>query len=258
MEDEFKDTWAVILGASGGLGLASAKKLAAHGMNLCLVHRDRKSNLSEFASEVKKLKEHGVEVFPFNQDVLKAETLENVSSVLPKKSVRLLLHSIARGSVKPMLGTENNTLTNEDLRITVDAMALSWFNWTQAFVHSGLFQDNARNIAFTSEGNTKALPNYGAVSVAKAALEALMRQMAVEFAPVGVRTNCIQAGVTKTKSFGMIPGNEKIAAYTLQRNPFQQLTQPENVGDAVYLLCKDEADWINGTILKVDGGESLR
>ncbi len=120
------------------------------------------------------------------------------------------------------------------------------------------FSDKARNIAFTSEGNTKVWPGYAAVSAAKAVLEALMRNMAMELAPLGITTNCIQAGTTKTPSFLIIPGSNELAAMAKKRNPFNRLTTPEDVANAVYLLCKKEAGWINGTIVKVDGGESLR
>jgi enoyl-[acyl-carrier protein] reductase I len=55
----------------------------------------------------------------------------------------------------------------------------------------------------------------------------------------------------------MIPDSEKIMAMTEKRNPFNRLTTPEDVADVVYLLCKSEAKWITGTVIKVDGGESL-
>jgi enoyl-[acyl-carrier protein] reductase III len=55
----------------------------------------------------------------------------------------------------------------------------------------------------------------------------------------------------------MIPGNEKIKKYSLFRNPFKRLTIPEDVANVVYLLCKDEASWINGSIIPVDGGEHI-
>ena len=151
-----------------------------------------------------------------------------------------------------------NALTKDDFEITTTAMGTSWYIWTQALIKNDLFRGKARNIAFTSEGNTRVWNGYGAVSVAKAALEALMRQMAVEFAPLDITTNCLQAGVTRTPSFDMIPQSDELAKRTKSRNPFGRLTKPEDVANAVYLLCKKEADWINGTILKVDGGESLR
>jgi len=200
----------------------------------------------------------GAQVLTFNQDALKPEIMAEVISEIPNNSVKILLHSIAKGSLKPLTGSSKEQLTKEDLVITINAMALSWLDWTQALIKENKFTDTARNIAFTSEGNTKALTHYGAVSVAKASLEALMRQMAVELASLGITTNCIQAGVTQTKSFNMIPGSEHLAIHAQKRNPFKRLTTPEDVANAVYLLAKKEAQWVNGTILKVDGGESLR
>ncbi len=75
---------------------------------------------------------------------------------------------------------------------------------------------------------------------------------------MGIKANCIQAGITATRSLEMIPGNDKLKAHALKRNPSGRLTTPEDVADATYLLCMEEAKWITGTIIKVDGGESLR
>lgn len=256
-KNEFKGNWALILGGSSGLGLASARKLAEHGMNICIVHRDRKSNLAAFEKEILKMKTHGIEILSFNKDALIKQTMAEVVAALPSKSVKLLLHSIAKGSVKSMRSNDNS-LTKEDVEITSYAMGTSWYVWTQELIRNEVFSPKARNVAFTSEGNTRVWKGYGAVSVAKATLEALMRQMAVAFAPLGISTNCIQAGVTRTPSFDMIPESDELAALAKNRNPFSRLTRPRDVANALYLLCKDEANWINGTILKVDGGESLR
>jgi NAD(P)-dependent dehydrogenase (short-subunit alcohol dehydrogenase family) len=256
-KNEFNGDWALILGGSSGLGLATAKKLASHGMNICIVHRDRKSNLPTFEKEVSKMIAEGVEVRSFNVDAMKSESIEKVVAELSAKPVKLLVHSIAKGSVKPMYPSEN-ALTKDDFDITSTAMGTSWYTWTQVLIKNELFSQKARNIAFTSEGNTRVWKGYGAVSVAKATLEALMRQMAVEFSHLDITTNCIQAGATRTPSFDMIPQSDELAKLAKERNPFGRLTKPEDVANAVYLLCKKEADWINGTILKVDGGESLR
>ena len=137
-------------------------------------------------------------------------------------------------------------------------MATSWYEWTQALIKQNKFADSARNLAFTSEGSTRVWPGYAAVSAAKSVLESLMRSMAVELASINITSNCIQAGTTQTASFNMIPGSEKLAKMSKMRNPFKRMTQAEDVAKVVFLLCKDEAKWINGTIIKVEGGESLR
>jgi enoyl-[acyl-carrier protein] reductase III len=256
-KSEFNGDWALILGGSSGLGLATAKKLASHGMNICIVHRDRKSNLSKFEKDISEMIAEGVEVLSFNIDAVKKESMDKVLAELSDKPIKLLLHSIAKGSVKPMYPSEN-ALSKDDFNITTTSMGTSWYIWTKALIEQKLFSEKARNIGFTSEGNTRVWQGYGAVSVAKATLEALMRQMAVEFAPLDITTNCLQAGATRTPSFNMIPNSDELAKLAKHRNPFGRLTKPEDVANAVYLLCKKEADWINGTILKVDGGESLR
>lgn len=255
---EFENQWAIILGGSSGLGLASAKKLASQGMNICIVHRDRKINLDAFEKEVKKMESFGVTVKTFNQDALNNEVRNQIIQQFSKNSVKLLLHSIAKGSLKKMYGDENEVLSKQDFDITIHAMATSWYEWTQALIQNNSFAKNARNIAFTSEGNNRVWPGYGAVSTAKSVLESLMRNMAVELAQIEITTNCVQAGTTETPSFSVIPGSKELAEMAKKRNPFNRLTKPEDVANMVYLLCKKEADWVNGTIIKVDGGESLR
>jgi len=248
---------ALILGGSSGLGLATAHKLASAGFNIVIVHRDRKSNISTFNTEVKCMLSNGVSVKTFNKDALKEDTIDEVLHEIKDKSVLVLIHSIAKGSLKSMANTDA-ILSKTDLDITLHAMATSWWQWTAALIKQHKFSAHARNIAFTSEGNTKVWPGYGAVSAAKATLEALMRQMAVELAPQGITTNCIQAGTTETPSFTMIPESDRLAEMAKKRNPFGILTTPEDVANAVWLVCQEEGKWINGIVLKVDGGESLR
>ena len=261
-EFEYQNYWALILGGSSGLGLASAKKLAAHGMNIIVIHRDLKENLPEIEESFEQIKQHEVKLHTFNVDAVRKEKRENlleeISEILgPKGKIRTLLHSISKGNLKSMLG-EEPTLKNDDFQLTIDAMAISLYDWVKIVFNANLFAKDARVISFTSEGNTKAWKDYAAVSAAKVALEAITRSIALEFAPKGIRANCIQAGVTVTRSFQMIPGYETLRVHALKRNPFKRLTTPSDVGNAVYLLSKDEASWITGTIIPVNGGEHLK
>jgi len=99
---------------------------------------------------------------------------------------------------------------------------------------------------------------YAAVAAAKVALESVSRSIAVEMAHLGIRSNIVQAGVTDTPSLRMIPGSEQLLNNARERNPQGRLTQAEDVANVVYLLSTEEASWITGTVIKVDGGESLR
>jgi enoyl-[acyl-carrier protein] reductase III len=261
-EFQDKNYWAIILGGSSGLGLATAKKLAKLGMNICVVHRNSRAQIQEIEKHFDEIREENIAFMSFNVDALNSEKREIVLSEIKEKlglngKVKTLVHSIAKGNLKPMVSDDLQRLQNDDFQITINAMAISLYDWFQAIFDKKLFADDARIVSFTSEGNTKPWKNYAAVSAAKVTLEAISRNIALEFAPFGIRSNCIQAGVTNTASLNMIPDSESIKNHTLKRNPFGKLTTPDDVANVVYLLNKDEASWINGTILKVDGGESL-
>ena len=252
--------WALVLGGSSGLGLASALKLARHGMNICIIHRNSKSEMKMIEKDFDQFKRCGIEFLSFNADASKAEKrsfiISGLKDVISRRKVRCLIHSISKGNLKPMIG-ESAELQNDDFLITLHHMALNLYEWVKEVFRNDLFAPDGRVISFTSEGNKKAIKNYGAVSTAKAALEAITRNIALEFAPYGIRANCIQAGITDTRSLRMIPGSEKMKMQAMERNPFQKLTTPEDVANVVYLLCRDEASWINGAIIPVDGGESF-
>ncbi len=257
-----KNEWAVVLGGSSGLGLASARKLASQGLNICIMHRDKKSDIPRLLSEIDFMKSQGVEVLTYNIDATREDKRTETITDLTLKfqalgKVKTLIFSIARGNLKPMQSDQEAVLQSDDFKITIDAMAISMYDWVKEIFRADLFSEDARVISFTSEGNQRAWKNYAAVSAAKAALEAISRSIALEFAPFGIRSNCIQAGVTETQSFLMIPDHEAIREHTLKRNPYQRLTTPEDVADVVYLLCRDESQWINGAILPVDGGERI-
>lgn len=261
-EFQNKNYWALILGGSSGLGLATAKKLANHGMNICVIHRNSRTQEDEINNEFDKIRVEGVQFKSFNVDAFKPEKRDQIIAELKdifgsQGKIRTLVHSVAKGNLKPMISENTATLKNDDFNVTINAMAISLYDWTKAVFEAELFAGDTRVISFTSEGNTKAWKHYAAVSAAKVTLEAITRNIALEFAPFGIRANCIQAGVTDTTSFRMIPGSDKIKEHSLNRNPFNRLTQPEDVANAVYLLSKDEASWINGCVIPVDGGEHI-
>jgi NAD(P)-dependent dehydrogenase (short-subunit alcohol dehydrogenase family) len=95
------------------------------------------------------------------------------------------------------------------------------------------------------------------VAAAKVALESVARSIAVEMSPYGVGCNVVQAGVTETPALAAIPGSDHLKAQARTRNPFGRLTTPRDVANAIYLLSRDEAAWINGEVIRVDGGEHI-
>jgi enoyl-[acyl-carrier protein] reductase I len=261
-----KNYWAVILGGSSGMGLAAARRLAREGMHLCVLHRDRRQQQRALEPVWAELRQQGVELQTHNLNALLADNRKRVVAALREQAggrVRLLLHSIARGNLRrlaPEAGEaagEARLAGPDDFALTLQAMATSYYEWAGSLFEAGLFAADARCLALTSEGSQRAWPHYAQVGTAKAALEALSRSMAREFGPHGIRSNLIQAGITDTPSLRLIPGQERLLEHARRRNPLGRLTRPADVANVIYLLCTDEASWINAAIVPVDGGEKI-
>ena len=264
-----KNYWALILGGSSGIGLAAAKKLAKEGMNLILVYRERRSREEEVKQEFAAIEASGNTVLHFNADATNAEKIEvlitEIASKIGEGRIRVLLHSIAKGNLKTMteppadsdVNYPPNRLGVTDFTLTSESMAFSILPWTNALLEQGLFAAKSRVIALTSAGDYRVWKGYAAVAAAKSALESIIKYIAIEYAHKGINANLIEAGVTVTPSMQLIPGSEKIITDLEQKHPKGGLTQPEYIADTIYLLCLEEANWINGARLKADGGEHL-
>ena len=136
-------------------------------------------------------------------------------------------------------------------------MGNSLLYWTQKLYGEDLIANGSRIMGLTSEGNYLALEGYGPVSVAKVAMEAIIRQIGWELGEFGITANAIQAGVTPTRALTKITkGWEAWVENTKKRNPMGRTTTPEDVARTISMLLQPEADFINCSIIYCDGGES--
>jgi NAD(P)-dependent dehydrogenase (short-subunit alcohol dehydrogenase family) len=265
-EHRFKPTdWAVILGASSGFGGATAVELARHGMNIFGVHLDRQATMPAVEKIIKDITHTGSKAVFYNinaADAIKRnETLDDIQERFGKHSsdtVRVLVHSLAFGTLKPFIAKKpEEAVSQAQMEMTIDVMANSIVYWVQGLIFRSLMKRGGRIFGMTSSGGHSVLPNYGAISAAKAALESHIRQLAMELGPMEITANALMAGVTDTPALRKIPGYQKMLDVARAKNPAGRLTTPEDVAKAIALLCDENASFLSGNVVGVDGGEDI-
>jgi NAD(P)-dependent dehydrogenase (short-subunit alcohol dehydrogenase family) len=257
--------WALILGASSGFGEATALALAAAGYDICGVHLDRRQGMARVEEIRRRISENGRQALFFNvnaaDDEQRARVIAELSNVLGDSGhVRVMLHSLAFGTLKPFLAPDPaDAISRRNMEMTLDVMAHSLVYWAQDVWRAGLFGEGSKVYAMTSEGSTRVIASYGAVSAAKCALESHCRQLAMEFARLGsgVTINAIRAGVTQTPALMQLPEAEDLIDHAMRRNPMGRLTTVDDVAQAIVKLSGDGTHWMTGNVLGVDGGELI-
>lgn len=262
-----EDKWALILGASSGFGAATALALAKEGMHIFGVHLDRRATLPNVekiqTTITDQYKRHAV-FFNVNaaDEVERSKVITEIIAALKQQSVvqplKVLLHSLAFGSLRPYIAEERSEeIHSRQMTTTLDVMAHSLVYWVQDLVRMNLLGKSSKIFSLTSAGNHRVWPSYGAVSAAKVALESHSRQLAMELAPKGIAVNCIQAGVTDTPALRKIPDHEAMIQHSQHTNPSGRPTTPDDIAEALVGLSIAESHWLTGNVIVVDGGEDL-
>ena len=238
--------WAVILGASSGFGAAASLELAKSGINILGVHFDRRTAMPSIRKLRAKIRAAGVKEIYFNINAADDAKREEALLILKKETkgvkypVKLLMHSLAFGSLVPYVGKKGeNNILKKQMELTLDVMAHSLVYWTQALISHRLIGAGGQILSMTSAGSHIVWHAYGAVSAAKAALESHTRQLAVE--------------LTTRK----IPSNEKIIEAAMRVNPNGRLTKPQDVAKIITMIANHSTSWMTGNIIRVDGGEDI-
>ncbi|HLF78308.1 MAG TPA: SDR family oxidoreductase [Dehalococcoidia bacterium] len=256
--------WALILGASSGFGGATAVELARNGFDIFGVHLDLRHTLPAAQAVIKAIEDEGRRAVYFNVNAADEGKRAGVIDAIVKETavdgsfVRVLMHSLAFGALLPTIADDAKSALNQrQMEMTIDVMGNSLIYWAQDLASHGLLRKGSRIFAMTSSGSTRVIRSYGAVSAAKAALEAHIRQLAVELAPLGVTANAIRAGVTDTPALRRIPEGPALLERVREANPGGRATTPEDVAKAIAVFTDERLQWMTGNVIGVDGGEEI-
>ena len=159
----------------------------------------------------------------------------------------ILVSNAATGVLKPVL-----EMSLKHWRWCLETNALALALLAQRAVP--LMPAGGRIVAMSSLGANRAIPGYGFIGASKAALESLVRTLAQELGPRGIRVNAVSAGVVDTDALRFFPNREALLSSFAERAPAGTVLTAEDVAGAVYLLCLPEAAMVTGHTLVVDGG----
>jgi len=240
----------LVTGGARGIGRAISKRLAAQGATVCFNYLRNREAAAEAAKEISAV---GPEPFGVRANVADDEHVDRMFGEIEEKFGKLdiLVSNAALGVLKPV--TE---LREKDWRWTMDINARALVTLAKRAIP--LMGDRGGSIvAVSSLGATHAIPFYGAVGASKAALEALVRHLAIENAEKGIRVNVVSGGAVDTDALKFFPNREEILNDSLERTPAGRLVEPDDMADAVLFLVSDLAKMVHGQTLIVDGGTSI-
>jgi enoyl-[acyl-carrier protein] reductase III len=233
-----------ITGGSRGIGRAIALRLARDGAKRVAIGYFRSDSAAEQTAE--ELRALGAEATLVRGNVSSQRVLDEVAALGP---LDVLVHNAASGVSRPALEAEDK---HWDWTMNTNARALLQL----ARVAAPHMPNGSSIVAISSLGASRVLDNYTLVGTSKAALESLVRYLAVELAPA-IRVNAVSGGVVETDALAAFPNREEMLAAGAA-NPVGRLVTPDDIAGAVAFLCSADAAMIRGQTLIVDGGFSLR
>ncbi len=238
---------AIVTGGNSGLGFATAKKLCDNGIKTYIIGRT-KEKTEEACQEI------GPNAIPVIFDLNNLAGISAMIADLTKEAPIDILVNNAGINLKK----EFTDVTDEDFFSVIHTNLLSVFAISREVVKNMKNNNGGSIINISSMASQYGIPKVIAYSSSKGAIEAMTRAMAVELAQFGIRVNCIAPGFIKTKmSSKALDNDPERKNKVLGRTPMGFLGEPEDIADAAYFFATAESKYVTGTVLAVDGGNSI-
>jgi enoyl-[acyl-carrier protein] reductase III len=234
----------LVTGGTRGIGLAIALRLVRDGAARVVLGYMRNDGAAAAAAE--QVRTAGAEPVLVRGNVSSARVIAELAATGP---YRVVVHNAATGVARPALETDDK---HWDWTLNANARALL----ALARAAAPAMEAGSSIVAISSLGSHRVLDNYVLIGTSKAALESVVRYLAVELAPRGIRANAVSAGVVKTGALEHFPNKDEMLR-SVERTPAGRLVDPDDVAAAVSFLCSDDAAMVCGQTLIVDGGFSL-
>jgi enoyl-[acyl-carrier protein] reductase III len=242
---------ALVTGASRGIGRATALRLAREGADVAVGFFRNREGAEKTVAEIEEMGSRAVAVRAHIGDPDKLLELVDVT-IRELGSPTILVSNAASGVLRPLA-----EMDPKGWQWTMDVNARALVLLAQATREGMRAAGGGSIVALSSLGSARVLPAYGAVGASKAAIEAVVRYLAVEGATDGIRANAVSAGVVDTDALRHFPDREGMLAHAADRTPAGRNLTPDDVASSVCFLCSDDAWMIRGETLRVDGGYSL-
>jgi enoyl-[acyl-carrier protein] reductase III len=235
----------LVTGGTRGIGKAIALRFASLGARKVALGYLRNDSAAESAAD--ELRAAGAEPVLVRGNVASDRVVEEFASHGP---YGVVVHNAATGVIRSALETEDK---HWDWTLATNARALL----SLARACAPQMDPGSSIVGISSLGSMRVLENYVLVGTSKAALESVVRYLAVELAPRGIRVNAVSAGVVETGALDHFPNREQMLHAAQARTPAGRMVEPDDVAGAVAYLCSPDAEMVRGQTLIIDGGYSL-
>jgi enoyl-[acyl-carrier protein] reductase III len=241
---------AVVTGGSRGIGRAICLRLAAAGANVVVNYFVNREAADKTAADIRS---SGVQAHVVQADMKDPAQIRKLFSEVEARfgGIDILVSNAASGVFRPV---NDLSVKHWDWMMNTHPRAFLLCAQTALPLMRGR---RGRMLAVSSIGSQRTIPQYAGMGACKGALEALVRYLAVEYAPFGVSVNAVSGGAVSTESWQQLPEVEATLGAIREKTPAGRITNPEDIADVALFLCSPQAEMIRGQVLVVDGGYTL-
>lgn len=257
---DMKGKTVVITGATKGIGKATAEKFASHGVNVAFTYNSSQESADEIAQALEST--YGIKARAYALDILDTDQFKPLFLEIDKDFDRIdFFVSNAMIYGRPIIGGYGKFMKLRPKK----GLANIYTATVGAFVAGS--QEAAKRmekvgggaiVTLSSTGNMIYIDNYAGHGTNKAAVEAMSRYAAVELGEMGIRVNAVSGGPIETDALRAFTNYEEVKAETIKRSALSRMGTPDDLASAIYFLCTDDASWVTGQTLVVDGGTTFR